>query len=51
VNRMSLDEHSDQTKQLLMLWPLSRIQEGSNLDVSDMASGGDVRLMSDEHLT
>jgi hypothetical protein len=48
---MFLNEHSDQTKQLLMLWSPSRIQEGSNFYVSDMASGGDVRLMSDEHLT
>jgi hypothetical protein len=48
---MLLDEHPDQTKQLLKFWSLSRTQEGSNLDVSDMASGGNVRLMSDEHLT
>jgi hypothetical protein len=48
---MFLDEQSDQAKQLLMLWSLSRAQEGSNLDVGDMASGGNVRLMSDEHLT
>ena len=48
---MFLDQHTDQTKQLLMLRFLSRVQEGSNLDLGDMASGGNVGRMSDEHLT
>ena len=48
---MLLNQHPDQAKQLLMLRSLSRAQECSNFDVGDMASGGNVRLMSDEHLT
>jgi hypothetical protein len=48
---MFLDEHSNETKQLLMLWSPSRAQEGSNLDVGHMTSGGNVRLMPDENLT
>jgi hypothetical protein len=51
VNRVLLDQRSDQAEQLLMLWPLSRAQEGSNLNVSNMSPRGDVRLVPNENLT
>ncbi len=50
VDRVILNQQSDKAEQLLMLWTPARAQECPDLDVSDMASGGDVSLVANENL-
>ncbi len=50
VDGLILNQQSNQAEQLLVFRPPARAQECPDLDVSDMASGGDVSLVANENL-
>jgi hypothetical protein len=49
VSSLLIQEPTDEPQQLLLLRTIAAAQESGDLDVSDMAARGQVRLMADEH--
>jgi hypothetical protein len=46
------DQRSNQAQEFLLLWPAaSPNKKSSNLDISDLATGGKIGLMPHEHRT